>query len=111
MFTAWIRCVKEKREEIKRKYPNLAQTPVYLNVQILESPQSLSSFEEKEIEEFVKEVFQKKGMRTYPEKYPFNKKEKFDVIEAEGKETVKIWEGQLPVPKRFRGGEAETVRG
>lgn len=109
-YTAWIRAVKEKAEETKKKYPNLAESPVFLNIQIIEGTQPLSELSDKEIQQYIQDIIEAQGIKTYPDKYPFDEKEKVDVVEHYGgEETRKVFEGEVEIPDRFQGENTQPV--
>ncbi len=105
MQTAWIRAVKEMDE---RPHPNLNKE-IYLNIAVLETDKDLKSLSKKQWKKTVSNVIQKKGMKTYPDRYPFEETEKISVVVAdEDNETEEVLTGTLKVPEKYRGTDAKS---
>ncbi len=105
MAEAYIRVRKKLRESQRSKYPNLAKSPVYIPVQNFSTKINFRELPETEIQEFIEDLFESQGMRTSPDKYPFEGKETVDLV-LEGSE--KIFEGKVEIPKKYRGEDAEN---
>lgn len=94
----------------ERPHPNLRKE-IFLNVQLMESNRSkLESLGEEEWRKLVKKIFEKQGLETYPEDYPFEEREEFSVvIYDENEETDEVFRGILKVPSDYQGEDADSA--
>lgn len=105
MNKAWIRAVKEMDE---RPHPNL-QKQVYLNIQALKTRKNLNKLSKKQWKKLISEVIQNQGIKTYPDRYPFEKEERISVVTADrSNNTEEVFTGKLKIPEKYRGKNAET---
>ncbi|MFB6159409.1 MAG: hypothetical protein ABEJ95_07195 [Candidatus Nanohalobium sp.] len=105
MNKAWIRAVKEMDE---RPHPNL-QKQVYLNIQALETRKNLNKLSKKQWKKLISEVVQNQGIKTYPDRYPFEKEERISVVTADrDNNTEEVFTGKLKIPEKYREKDAGT---
>jgi len=107
MNEVYIRVKREMRKEVKKKHPNLGKSPVYIPVQNFSTRVIFSEMPKKKLKGFIENLFKKEGMRTSPEKYPFKEKETVSMV-WDGEEE-ELFEGEIEIPRRFQGKDAETV--
>jgi hypothetical protein len=107
MAKAWIRAVKKMEE---KPHPNL-QKEVYLNIQILNTDKSsMDSFSKSQWRKLIDRLFHKKGLKTYPDRYPFKKTEEASVIVYdENEETEEVFRGEVEIPGEYRGKDAYSA--
>ena len=107
MNEVYIRVKRDMRKEVKEKHPNLGKSPVYIPVQNFSTRIILSEVPEKKLKGFIGNLFRKEGMRTSPEKYPFKEKETVSMVWDGEKE--ELFEGEVRIPVKYQGKDAETV--
>ena len=95
------------RKEVKEKHPNLGKSPVYIPVQNFSTRTLLSDVPEENLRGFIENLFEKEGMRTSPDKYPFREKETVSMV-WDGEEE-KLFEGEVKIPAEYQGESAETI--
>ncbi len=107
MNEVYIRVKRDMRKEVKKKHPNLGKSPVYIPVQNFSTRILLSDVPKEKLRGFIENLFEKEGMRTSPEKYPFREKETVSMV-WDGEEE-KLFEGEIKIPERFQDKDTETV--
>lgn len=107
--TVYIRIKKSMRIEVAEKHPNLAQSPVYLPIQTLKANKNLNKIDVRpeDIGNYIQKHIETNGLKTYPDKYPFDEKEEADIVWKESDQVV--WEGDLKTPQQYQGEDPETV--
>lgn len=106
MVKTWIRAVKEMEE---MPHPNLRKE-IFLNTQILETKRSkLGSLEEKDWRELIEKVFEKRGLKTYPDRYPFEEKEEVSVVVYRDEDAEEVFRGEVSIPEEYQGRDADSV--
>jgi hypothetical protein len=106
MAKAWIRAAKELDE---KPHPNLKKE-IFLNIQIIRAEESkLKSLDKNGWKKVISEILHRDGLKTYPEKYPFEKTEEVSVVIYDDEDTEEVFREEAKIPGEYRGEDAFSV--
>lgn len=101
----FIQLEKPQTEEVKRKYPNLAKSPRYINLARLRAEVNLADVPDKKLKKVLKKRL-KGELDEYSRKEALDKKETIRlnsaIPKAERDFDNPIWKGDLKIPKKHR---------
>lgn len=85
----------------ERPHPNLHKQ-VYLNIQTLKTRKNLERLTAQQWKKLVSNLVKDKGIKTYPDRYPFEKEERISVVTADrGNNTEEVFTGKLKIPEKY----------
>ena len=106
MAKAWIRAAKELDE---KPHPNLKKE-IFLNIQTVKAEESrMKSLDRKQWKKVISKIFQDEGLKTYPDRFPFEKTEEVSAVLYDNDETEEVFRDEVKIPGEYRGKDAFSV--